>query len=74
MNVVLMALTFAFIGTLSAGTWALFGTTLRRLLRSSQAVRVFNIIMALLLVASLYPLFAEAFQYLKVLAEKASII
>ncbi|MGJ4887806.1 LysE family translocator [Bradyrhizobium sp. HKCCYLRH3099] len=41
-------------------TWTLFGTALRPLLSSERAVRGFNIVMAMLLLASLYPVFADA--------------
>jgi threonine/homoserine/homoserine lactone efflux protein len=41
-------------------TWTLFGTALRPLLNSERAVRAFNIVMAILLLASLYPVFADA--------------
>jgi threonine/homoserine/homoserine lactone efflux protein len=47
------------LGTLSCTAWALFGSSLRQLLTSRRAVRIFNIVMALLLLASLYPVFAE---------------
>jgi threonine/homoserine/homoserine lactone efflux protein len=48
------------LGTLSCIAWALFGTALRPLLTSRQAVRAFNIVMAILLLASLYPVFMDA--------------
>ncbi|MGJ5181734.1 LysE family translocator [Bradyrhizobium oligotrophicum] len=41
-------------------TWTLFGTALRPLLSSEGAVRAFNILMAVLLLASLYPVFTDA--------------
>ena len=40
-------------------TWTLFGTALRPWLTSERAVRAFNIAMAVLLLASLYPVFTE---------------
>ena len=43
------------LGAISCSTWALFGSALRPLLTSERAVRTFNIIMAILLLASLYP-------------------
>ena len=43
------------VGTVSTVVWALFGSALRPVLTSERAVRTFNIIMALLLLASLYP-------------------
>ncbi len=48
------------IGTASTVAWALFGSTLRPVLSSERAVRVFNIVMAVLLLASLYPVFMDA--------------
>ena len=57
-NVILIALIFAVLGTLSAWTWVIFGTWLRRFLTSAKAVRAFNLVMAALLVASLYPVVA----------------
>jgi threonine/homoserine/homoserine lactone efflux protein len=48
------------LGTLSCTAWTLFGTSLRPVLKSPRAVRAFNIVMALLLLASLYPVFMDA--------------
>ena len=48
------------LGILSCTAWALFGTALRPILTSPRAVRAFNIVMALLLLASLYPVFMDA--------------
>jgi threonine/homoserine/homoserine lactone efflux protein len=48
------------LGVLSCTLWALFGTALRPILKSRRAVRAFNIVMAVLLLASLYPVFADA--------------
>jgi threonine/homoserine/homoserine lactone efflux protein len=47
-------------GAASTVTWALFGTALRPLLSSKRAVRTFNIVMAVLLLTSLYPVFMDA--------------
>jgi threonine/homoserine/homoserine lactone efflux protein len=58
-NVVVLSILFAFLGTLSAATWALCGSGLSRFLRSPRALRIFNVSMALLLVVSLYPVLAE---------------
>jgi threonine/homoserine/homoserine lactone efflux protein len=51
MLAVLMAAT-----VLSTSTWAGFGVGLRRLLREPQHARIFNLAMALLLVASIVPM------------------
>jgi threonine/homoserine/homoserine lactone efflux protein len=48
------------LGTLSCIAWAPFGSALRPVLHSERAVRTFNIVMALLLLASLYPVFMDA--------------
>jgi threonine/homoserine/homoserine lactone efflux protein len=48
------------LGAVSCSTWALFGSALRPLLSSPRAVRIFNIVMAVLLLASLIPVLMEA--------------
>jgi threonine/homoserine/homoserine lactone efflux protein len=48
------------LGTVSCTCWAMFGSALRPLLSSRIAVRAFNIVMAILLLASLIPVFMEA--------------
>ena len=48
------------IGVVSTATWTLFGSALRPVLKSERAVRAFNVLMALLLLASLYPVFTDA--------------
>ena len=47
-------------GVVSISTWTLFGSALRPFLTSPTAVRAFNIVMAALLLASLYPVFMDA--------------
>ncbi len=59
MNIVLQVLIFLVMGTASITTWTLFGSALRPLLTSALAVRAFNLVMAALLLASLYPVFME---------------
>lgn len=49
-----------FLGAVSCTAWALFGSSLRPILTSPRAVRAFNVIMAILLLASLYPVFMDA--------------
>ncbi len=58
-NVIVLSVLFAVLGTLSSATWALFGSGLSPMLRNRRAVRLFNISMAALLVISLYPVLAE---------------
>jgi threonine/homoserine/homoserine lactone efflux protein len=48
------------LGIVSTSIWTLFGSALRPFLTSERAVRIFNIVMALLLLASLIPVFMEA--------------
>jgi len=48
------------LGAASCTVWALFGTALRPLLSSERTVRIFNVVMAVLLLASLYPVFMDA--------------
>ena len=59
LNIVIQVLTFLAMGTASITTWTLFGSALRPVLTSERAVRVFNVAMAVLLLASLYPVFME---------------
>lgn len=56
-NVFILALIALVFGLASALTWALFGHGLRHVLSSPKLVRIFNIGMAVALVASLYPVF-----------------
>ena len=59
LNIVLQVLIFLVMGVASITTWTLFGSALRPWLTSERAVRVFNIAMAVLLLASLYPVFMD---------------
>lgn len=61
-NIVVIAGLFGLLGFASSGTWVGFGTGMQRVLRNPRAVRVFNLLMALLLVASLYPIIADAWR------------
>lgn len=58
-NVILLGVIFGVVGFFSAATWAMFGVGLSSLLSTPRAVRIFNVTMALLLVASLYPVLVE---------------
>lgn len=57
-GVLVVSATFFIVGTPSIAVWAVFGVGLRRALSSPRAIRVFNVTMALLLVASLWPVVA----------------
>ncbi|MFO1111965.1 MAG: LysE family translocator [Bradyrhizobium sp.] len=59
-NILIQTVISLAMGAVSTVVWALFGTALRPVLTSRMAVRAFNIVMALLLLASLYPVFMDA--------------
>jgi threonine/homoserine/homoserine lactone efflux protein len=59
LNMVSIAVVFGVLGTVSAVTWVLFGTGLKRFITNRRAVRIFNLTMAGLLVLSLVPVFLE---------------
>jgi len=59
-NIAIQTLISLLVGTVSTVVWALFGTALRPVLTSERLVRAFNVVMALLLLASLYPVFMDA--------------
>jgi threonine/homoserine/homoserine lactone efflux protein len=46
-------------GAISISLWTLFGSALRPVLTSERTVRAFNIVMAILLLGSLFPVFME---------------
>ncbi|MCD0504829.1 LysE family translocator [Bordetella petrii] len=58
-NLALAALVCCLVNLPSIGAWAAFGAALQKLLHRPMAIRLFNIGMALLLVASLYPVALE---------------
>ncbi|MFJ4145506.1 LysE family translocator [Pseudomonas sp. NPDC089734] len=58
-NVLIISSVFALINLPSVGIWAGFGSLLRNVLRDPLRLRLFNGLMAILLVASLYPLILE---------------
>ena len=58
-NVLLIAALFALVNCPSVGLWTAAGTLLRKWLNDARVLRAFNIGMALLLVASLYPILAD---------------
>jgi threonine/homoserine/homoserine lactone efflux protein len=60
LNIAIQTMISLLVGTVSTVVWALFGTALRPVLTSERLVRVFNILMAILLLASLYPVFMDA--------------
>lgn len=58
-NVLLIAGLFALVNCPSVGLWTVAGSLMRNWLRNPRVLRAFNIGMAVLLVASLYPIFAD---------------
>ena len=60
LNIAIQTLISLLVGTVSTVVWALFGTALRPVLTSERLVRAFNILMAILLLASLYPVLVDA--------------
>jgi threonine/homoserine/homoserine lactone efflux protein len=59
-NIAIQVALSLLLGTVSCTAWAIFGSTLRPVLTAPRAIRVFNIAMAILLLASLYPVFMDA--------------
>jgi threonine/homoserine/homoserine lactone efflux protein len=59
-NIVIQTAVGLAMGVVSTVAWALFGSALRPVLTSPGLVRAFNIVMAALLLASLYPVFMDA--------------
>jgi threonine/homoserine/homoserine lactone efflux protein len=59
-NILMQVAISLLMGTASCIAWALFGSALRPWLTSALAIRAFNIVMAILLLASLYPVFMDA--------------
>src|SRR5437764_5418492 len=59
-NIAIQTLVSLLVGAVSTVVWVLFGTALRPVLISERLLRAFNIVMAILLLASLYPVFMDA--------------
>ena len=59
-NILLQTIVVFVMSAVATVTWTLFGTALRPVLTSERLVRIFNITMALLLLASLIPVLLEA--------------
>jgi len=63
-NLIIAALVCLLVNLPSIGIWVIFGTALRHWLHRPATIRAFNLGMALLLVASLYPVARELFERL----------
>jgi threonine/homoserine/homoserine lactone efflux protein len=59
LTVIIVALVFGVVCGPATGTWTVFGVALKRFLQNPKANRIFNLTMALALVASLWPLVRE---------------
>ncbi|WXL24078.1 LysE family translocator [Ectopseudomonas mendocina] len=59
-NVLMISVLFAVINLPSVGLWAAAGSLMRRWLSDARALRIFNTAMAILLVASLYPILTDS--------------
>ena len=59
-NIVMQVVLSLLLGMMSTSIWTLSGSSLRSFMTSPRAVRAFNIAMAALLLASLYPVFMDA--------------
>jgi threonine/homoserine/homoserine lactone efflux protein len=59
LNIAALSVLLFVIGLGSSLTWVALGTSLQGLVKSPRAVRIFNIVMAVLLLASLYPVLRE---------------
>jgi threonine/homoserine/homoserine lactone efflux protein len=59
-NIAIQVVLSLLLGVPATATWALSGSSLRSVMTSPKAVRAFNIVMAVLLLASLYPVFMDA--------------
>jgi threonine/homoserine/homoserine lactone efflux protein len=55
-DLLILLVVFGLVTLLSTVSWSLFGVALSRLLRDPRRARIFNICMALLLVASIVPM------------------
>ncbi|MDJ0947310.1 MAG: LysE family translocator [Alphaproteobacteria bacterium] len=58
-SLLLITLLFGLVNLPSISTWAVFGVVLRQILVDPRKVRVFNVVMAVLLVASMAPLLVD---------------
>jgi threonine/homoserine/homoserine lactone efflux protein len=58
-NIVIQVALSLLLGVAACSAWALFGSALRPILTRPRAVQAFNIVMAALLLASLYPVLSE---------------
>jgi threonine/homoserine/homoserine lactone efflux protein len=58
-SLIIMTLVYMLVNLPSVSAWAVFGVALRGFLADAKRVRIFNIIMAIILVVSLWPVAAS---------------
>ncbi len=58
-SVLVVSLIFGVTNLPCIASWAMFGAGLKRFLNDPKIIRIFNYVMAVLLIASLWPIFAE---------------
>ena len=58
-DIAVLSAVFLVVSLISTTSWAFFGTSLRPLLQDPKSVRIFNVAMAIALVASLWPIVRE---------------
>ncbi len=62
-QVLIIAISFFFAAIIATSTWLVFGKGIKQILQSAKQQRIFNISMAALLVASVFPVIQEVYQY-----------
>lgn len=62
-QVLIIAISFFFAAIIATSTWLVFGKGIKQVLQSTKQQRIFNISMAALLVASVFPVIQEVYQY-----------
>ena len=65
LSILTIAVVFGAVNLPSVSCWALFGLALRRVLSNVRIIRIFNVSMALLLIASLFPVASELWLFLR---------
>lgn len=62
-QVFIIAISFFFAAIIATSTWLVFGKGIKQVLQSTKQQRIFNISMAALLVASVFPVIQEVYHY-----------
>jgi threonine/homoserine/homoserine lactone efflux protein len=61
-QVLIIAGAFFFSALITANTWLVFGKGIKHVLQSTKQQRLFNVTMALVLVASVFPVIRQLYQ------------